>query len=39
MGSDTFMRPLGAIPAAERARIDMTEELARIMKAKCPCPR
>ena len=30
---------LAAIPAAERARIDMTEASTRILAAKFPCPR
>ena len=37
MGSDEFMERLGAIPAAERARIDMTEATIRILAAKYPC--
>ena len=36
--SDEFMKRLGAIPAAERARIDMTEAMIRILAAKFPCP-
>jgi hypothetical protein len=39
MGSDEFMKRLAAIPAADRARIDMTEATTRIMAAKYPCPR
>jgi hypothetical protein len=39
MGSSEFMRRLGAIPAAERSRIDMTEAMARISAARFPCPR
>ena len=31
MGSDEFMKRLAAIPAAERARIDMTEATIRIL--------
>lgn len=38
MGSDEFMKRLGAIARAERARIDMTEATARIMQTKYPCP-
>lgn len=38
MDSDEFMKRLGAIPAAERAKIDMTEATARILAAKFPCP-
>ena len=37
MGSDEFMKRLAAIPAADRARIDMTEATTRIMAAKFPC--
>lgn len=37
MDSDEFMRRLSAIPAAERARIDMTEATIRILAAKFPC--
>lgn len=37
MGSDEFMARLGAIPAAERRRIDMTEATTRIMMSKFPC--
>jgi len=37
MDSDEFMARLGAIPAADRARIDMTEATIRILAAKCPC--
>jgi hypothetical protein len=37
MDSDEFMDRLAAIPAAERARIDMTEATIRIMAAKFPC--
>jgi hypothetical protein len=38
MGSDEFMTRLEAIPAAERARIDMTEAMIRILIQKFPCP-
>lgn len=38
MGSEEFMKRLGAIPQAERARIDMTEAMTRISAAKFPCP-
>ena len=38
MASDEYMSRLGAIPAAERARIDMTEATTRILAAKFPCP-
>lgn len=37
MGSDEFMQRLGAIPQAERARIDMTEATIRILATKYPC--
>ena len=37
MDSDEFMKRLGAIPRAERVRIDMTEATNRIMAAKFPC--
>ena len=37
MGSDEYMKRLAAIPAAERARIDMTEATTRILIAKFPC--
>jgi hypothetical protein len=39
MNSDEFMKRLGAIPAAERARIDMTEATTRLLATKYPCPR
>jgi len=38
MGSDEFMNGLAAIPAADRARIDMTEATTRILARKFPCP-
>ncbi len=38
MGSDEFMTSLAAIPAADRARIDMTEATTRIVARKFPCP-
>jgi hypothetical protein len=37
MGSDEYMQRLAAIPAAERARINMTEATTRILTAKFPC--
>ncbi len=37
MDSDEFMQRLGGIPAAERARIDMTEATIRILAGKFPC--
>jgi len=39
MDSSEFMKRLGAIPAAERSRIDMTEAMTRITAARFPCPR
>ena len=39
MDSDEFMKRLAAIPAADRARINMTEASTRILAAKFPCPR
>jgi hypothetical protein len=35
--SDEFMKRLGAIPAGDRSRIDMTEATTRILAAKYPC--
>lgn len=37
IGSDEYLQRLAAIPAAERARIDMTEATTRILIAKFPC--
>jgi len=37
MDSDEFMKRLGGIPAAERAKIDMTEATIRILAGKFPC--
>ena len=37
MDDSEFMTRLSAIPAAERARIDMTEAVVRIMAVKYPC--
>ncbi|WP_246167397.1 hypothetical protein [Sphingomonas piscis] len=37
MASDEFMKRLSAIPAAQRARIDMTEATTRILAGKYPC--
>ena len=37
MDSDEFMKRLAMIPAAERARIDMTEATTRILATKFPC--
>jgi hypothetical protein len=38
MGSSEFMKRLNEIPAADRARIDMTEATTRILTQKYPCP-
>lgn len=37
MGDKEFMSRLSAIPAEERARIDMTEAMTRILAVKYPC--
>jgi hypothetical protein len=37
MGDSEFMTRLSAIPAADRARIDMTEAMTRILAVKYPC--
>lgn len=37
MNSDEFIKRLGAIPQAQRARIDMTEATNRILAGKYPC--
>jgi len=37
MGSDEFMERLGALPRAERSRINMTEAMVRILAVKFPC--
>lgn len=37
MDAREFMTRLGAIPKAERQRIDMTEAMTRISAAKFPC--
>ena len=37
MGSDEFMERLGALPRAERIRINMTEAMIRILAVKFPC--
>lgn len=39
IGSDEYLQRLAAIPAAERARIDMTEATTRILIAKFPCSK
>ena len=37
LGSDEFMQRLGALPRAERIRINMTEAMIRILAVKFPC--
>ena len=37
MSDKEFMASLSAIPAEERARIDMTEAMTRILASKYPC--
>jgi len=37
VGSGEFMKRLGAIPAAQRRTIDMTEATTRILAGKYPC--
>ena len=37
MGSDEFMTRLSQIPQGDRARIDMTEAMTRILERKFPC--
>jgi hypothetical protein len=37
MNDKEFMADLGALPAADRAHIDMTEAMTRIFIAKFPC--
>jgi hypothetical protein len=39
LGSDEFMQRLGALPRADRMRIDMTEAMIRILTVKFPCSR
>ena len=39
MNSNEFMARLGAIPQAERAQMDMTEAMTRILAVKFPCPK
>ena len=39
MDSKEFMQRLGAIPAAERSHLTMTEAMTRITIARFPCPR
>ena len=37
LGAEEFMKRLSTIPAAERARMDMTEATARVLVSKWPC--
>jgi hypothetical protein len=37
MDDKEFMTRLSAIPAEERAKIDMTEAMTRILSVKYPC--
>ena len=37
MGHDEFLKAMAGIPALERARIDLTEAMTRIMIRKFPC--
>jgi hypothetical protein len=39
MDSSEFLKRLGAIPEAERARIDMLEATNRLLASKYPCKR
>lgn len=39
LGTDEFLNGMAAIPATERARIDMTEAMTRILVRKHPCPQ
>ncbi len=39
MDSDEFMKRLSAIPAPQRARINMTEATIRILAGKYPCAK
>ena len=39
LGHKEFLNGMGAIPLAERARIDMTEAMTRVLVAKFPCSR
>lgn len=39
MGDKEFMARLGALPAAERARMNMGEAMTRILEIKFPCRR
>lgn len=37
LGNEEFLDGMAAIPAAERARIDMTEAITRLLVRKHPC--
>lgn len=37
LGNEEFLTGMAAIPAAERARIDMTEAITRLLVRKHPC--
>lgn len=37
MGTEEYLKGLSAIPAAERARIDLVEATTRILEKKYPC--
>ena len=37
VGNEEFLHGMGAIPVLERARIDMTEAMTRILIRKFPC--
>lgn len=39
MDSSDFMRRLGAIPAAQRRHMDMSEATVRVLASKFPCGR
>jgi len=38
IGANEFMQRLSTIPAAERARMDMSEATVRVLASKFPCP-
>lgn len=38
IGATEFMQRLSTIPAAERARMDMSEATVRVLASKFPCP-
>lgn len=39
MGSDEYLKGIGAIPQEERRRIDLVEATTRMLASKYPCPR